>query len=153
MSKPYSLGLRRHMVLRMTGVNALSPAKLARESGIPCRDLSRWLKEAHRLLSTSQEDGNARLRAAEQRAEIVAGSAGLGGSDLTKYLDRKGVTLGELQRWRFALEDSRLELDGASPQTVELACPLDSKEKALAEAVALSVLKTIRNANRGELAG
>jgi hypothetical protein len=46
MTRPFSIALRRQVVARLTGVNAVSAAQLARETGITQQNLSRWLSEA-----------------------------------------------------------------------------------------------------------
>ena len=46
MTRPFSVALKQQMVARLTGVNAVSAAQLARETGITQQNLSRWLSEA-----------------------------------------------------------------------------------------------------------
>jgi surface antigen len=44
MARRFSIALK--MVTRLTGINAMSGAQLARETGIRLQKLSRWLNEA-----------------------------------------------------------------------------------------------------------
>jgi transposase-like protein len=49
MTRRFSIALKQKMVARLTGVNAVSAAQLARETGITQQSLSRWLSEARNL--------------------------------------------------------------------------------------------------------
>jgi len=48
MTRRFSTALKRQMVARLTGVNAVSGAQLSRETGIRQQNLSRWLNEARK---------------------------------------------------------------------------------------------------------
>ena len=62
-------------------------------------------------------------------------------SELTSYLEREGVKLADFERWRIALEEVGGESVGALRRIRQLERDLARKEKALAEAAVLLVLK------------
>lgn len=139
MTKPYSLAFKQKMVRRLIGKDALSALQLARETGIRQQNLSRWLQEARNLPLVSSENGGRRTWTVEQKARVLAEGVKLSGEQLNAYLEREGVKLAEFERWRNALEE-----DGsiaASRHIRKLERELARKEKALAEAAALLVLK------------
>jgi transposase len=49
MTRAYSLAFKRKMIQRLTGKDALSASRLARETGVRQQNLSRWLGEARSL--------------------------------------------------------------------------------------------------------
>jgi transposase-like protein len=77
----------------------------------------------------------------EQKARIVAEASSLSGEQLTEYLRREGVNLAHFERWRLALEQDGRESLATSKHIRKLERELARKEKALAEAAALLVLK------------
>lgn len=60
---------------------------------------------------------------------------------MTAYLDREGVKLALFERWRVALEEDGQGSSATSKRIRKLERELARKEKALAEAAALLVLK------------
>ncbi len=134
------MALKQRMVARLTGVNALSAAQLARESGITQQNLSRWLSEARSLPFVATGNGIASSWSAEQKAQIIAQAAPLAGDPLTAYLQEEGVQLGHYRRWRLALEEAGEESVGMTKRIRKLERELSRKEKALAEVAALLVL-------------
>jgi hypothetical protein len=46
MTRPYSLAFKQKMIQRLTGKDAVSAMRLARETGVRQQNLSRWLDEA-----------------------------------------------------------------------------------------------------------
>jgi transposase len=141
MTKPFSVAFKQKMVQRLTGKYAVSAAQLAREMGVRQQNLSRWLEEARSLpMMANRPPPAVRDRTVEQKARVLAEAAKLDGEELTSYLEREGVKLPEYEQWRLALEGG-----GASTATTkrirQLERELARKEKALAEAAALLVLK------------
>jgi hypothetical protein len=65
----------------------------------------------------------------------------LSGEQLTAYLEAQGVKLADFERWRSALEDGVTGSRSAANRIRQLERELARKEKALAEAAALLVLK------------
>jgi transposase len=139
MTRPYSIALKQQLVARLTGVNALSAAQLARETGITQQNLSRWLSEARS--SPFGGDGIVSAWTVAQKARIIAQAADLGGDQLTTYLHGEGVKLGYFRRWRLALEEAGEESVGMVKRIRKLEQELARKERALAEAAALLLLR------------
>ena len=141
MSKPFSIAFRQKMVDRLTGKDALNPSQLARETGVRQQNLSRWLQEARNLPVVSADKRIERKWTVEQKARIVAAGCVLTGSQLTSYLEREGVQLAHFERWRLALDGDGQSSVAATKRIRRLERELARKEKALAEAAALLVLK------------
>lgn len=118
---------------------------LARETGVKPQTLSRWLQAAHRLplmadrhKESSQYPEQWRV---EDKARIISEAAELSGEELGAYLRREGVHPDQLTAWRRSLQDGQ-DLDKATKRRIaRLERELRRKEKALAEAAALAVLK------------
>ena len=146
MTKPYSMELKQKMVARLTSVNAVSAAQLARETGITQQNLSRWLKDARNSPFVAARNGIVSTWTVEQKARIIEQAAALAGDDLTRYLQGEGVKLGCFRRWRLALDEAGDESLGMTKRIRKLERELARKEKALAEAATLLVLReTIEN--------
>jgi transposase len=140
MTKHFSMALKQQLVSRLTGVNALSAAQLARETGITQQNLSRWLSEARSSPFGATADIVSSW-SAEQKARIIAGAAELGSDQLTAYLQRQGVRLDYFRRWRCALEEAGEESVGMAKRIAKLERELLRKDRALAEAAALLLLR------------
>lgn len=152
--KEYSETVRARMVARLVGPRATSPSRLSQESGIPEGTLYRWLKRAARMpemantrgkKSTSEQTTTTnRRRSGADKLAIVERASGLEGEELGEFLRREGVHLAELEQWRklaaqaLGEEPKRL---APSKEMRRLQADLARKEKALAEAAVLLVLK------------
>jgi transposase len=137
--KSYSVGFKQRMVAKLIGKNAPSANRLAREVGVSQEALSRWRRETRSLPVMA---GKPRRKfSVEQKGEILAATAKLEGDELTGYLERQQVTLGELDRWRVALADDGTGSLAATKRIKKLERELARKDKALAEAAALLILK------------
>jgi hypothetical protein len=77
----------------------------------------------------------------EQKARALAESANLRGDELHAYLEREGIKLVDFERWRIALQEDGRQSSATSKRIRQLERELARKEKALAEAAALLVLK------------
>jgi transposase len=141
MTRPYSIAFKQKMVDRLTGKNAVSAVQLAQESGIRQQNLSRWLQEARSLPLVASENRMDRGWTVEQKARVVAEAAQLTGDALAAHLERVGVKLAVFERWRIALENESNASVAATRRIRELERELSRKEKALAEAATLLVLK------------
>jgi transposase len=141
MTKAYSLAFKQKMVERLTGKNALNPSALGREIGIRQQNLSRWLHEERSLPVVASNTPKSRVWTVEQKAQVLADASKLSGEELTSYLEREGIKLADFERWRIALQED----GGGSAATLKrmrkLERELARKEKALAEAAVLLVLK------------
>jgi len=130
------------MVQRLTGRNAVSATQLARETGVRQQNLSRWLEQSRSLpVVVDKRRPVAPERTVEQKARILAEGSKLTGEELTAYLEREGVNLAHYERWRIALDEGGTASAATSKRIRELERELARKEKALAEAAALLVLK------------
>jgi transposase len=141
MTRPFSIALKQKMIERLTGKNALNPSQLARETGIRQQNLSRWLDEARSLPFVGADKRIVREWTVEQKAQVIAEASTLTGDQLTVYLDREGVKLADYERWRIALEEDGQGSVATSKRIRKLERELARKEKALAEAATLLVLK------------
>jgi len=151
MTRPYSLAFKQKMVQRLTGKNAVSALQLSRETGVQQQSLSRWLRDARSLPLMASKEHVVRKWTVEQKARVLAEASKLSGDQLTSYLDRQDVKLADFDRWRIALEEDGRAETATTKRIRQLERELARKEKALAEAAALLVLKkTVDNLHRDE---
>ena len=142
MTKPFSVAFKQKMVQRLTGRNALSALQLARETGVRQQNLSRWMQEARRLPSMTDKPKPAGgAWGVEQKARVLADAAKFDGEELTVYLEREGVKFAEYEQWRIALDEGGAASTSTNRRIRQLERELARKERALAEAAALLVLK------------
>jgi transposase-like protein len=139
------------MVERLTGKNALNQSQLARETGVRQQNLSMWLEQARSLPLVASDKRNLRQWSVEQKARILAEGSELTGDQLAAFLESAGVKLAEFERWRVALEEDGQGSAATTKRIRKLERELARKEKALAEAATLLVLKkTIESHYRHE---
>jgi transposase len=141
MTRPYSIAFKQKMVERLIGKEAVSALQLSRQTGIRQQNLSRWLEEARSLPFMASETAKERPWTVERKARVLTESANLSGEQLRAYLEREGVRLVDFERWRIALEEDGRESAATTKRIRNLERELARKEKALAEAAALLVLK------------
>jgi transposase-like protein len=143
MPKYFSLSFKQRMVERMTGTHAMSATRLAKEVGVSQDSLSRWLREASSLpVMPKRDERGPRQWTLDEKIRLLAAARGLSGTELTAFLTREQVLLGELEQWRRALETEAPPVPAATAKQIrELERELARKEKALAEAAAILVLK------------
>ena len=128
------------MVARLTGKDAVSARQLALETGLRQPTLSRWLQEASSLPLMPAKRPS-RDWSIEEKIRVLASGSTLTGGDLADFLQREGVLQTDYEQWRVALgEDGRASL-ATMKRIGTLERELARKEKALAEAAALLVLK------------
>ena len=128
------------MVARLTGKDAVSARQLALETGLRQQTLSRWLQAAS-TLPVMPAKRPKRDWSIEEKIRILATASTFTGAELTDLLQREGVLQAEYEQWRLALgEEGRASL-AAMKRIRALERELARKEKALAEAAALLVLK------------
>ena len=155
----YKERFKAEMVKRMLGPNAPSHGKLALETGVPQPTLSRWLRQATTLEEVTRKTGKPtgrrtrrssprRERTADGKLQLVLEAAALSQEELGAFLREKGIFEADLLEWReSALTGLRAEPTArpATPAEVkrvrELERELRRKDKALAEAAALIILK------------
>lgn len=155
----YSEGFRHRMIEKLTGPRAVSATALSDEVGVPQSTLSRWLKGAgtvRRTMPASDDDKQAAPATkrpqdwtAEEKWALVLEAAAVPQAELGAFLRRKGVHEAQLVEWREAAmaglqRPSRRERKAANLEKArihKLERELKRKDKALAEAAALLVLK------------
>jgi transposase len=135
------VAFKQKMVERLTGKNAVSATQLARETGVNQQNLSRWLQEARSLPLVADRPKPVRMWTIEQKVHVLAEACRLDGEELTAYLEREGVKRAEYEQWRLALDEGGIASTSTSKRIRQLERELARKEKALAEAAALLILK------------
>lgn len=154
---PYSAAFRTRMVSKLVGPNAISATQLSKETGLHQATLSRWVKEASTLerkmarkkspTPTPQPPKQPQEWSPEEKLAIVLEASALSEGELGVYLRGKGIHAAVLEEWRRQAlagiqgteRASKLQVE--SRKVRELERELRRKEKALAEAAALLVLK------------
>lgn len=147
----YSAKFKQRMISKLTGPGACSASSLAKEAGVPQSTLSRWLRDAKIPPMTKQKKtGSRRRRSPEDKVRVVMAAAAIGEDQLGAFLRREGLFEADLTRIREEVEEAATEglrargKRGISPEAKEnarLRKELNRKEKALAEAAALLVLR------------
>jgi transposase-like protein len=145
MTRPYSVAFKQKMIERLTGKDAVSANQLAEETGIRQQNLSRWLREARNLPLMDSDKLAVCEWTVEQKARLLADASKLTGEELAAHLECEGVKFAEFEQWRLALEEGGRSSTATSKRIRQLERELARKEKALAEAAALLVLKKTVN--------
>ena len=150
----YSEKFKAALVRRMAGPRAVSASALEVEVGVPQPTLSRWLREAGSVGVMAEDDDKAsgRTRArktwpAMEKLRVLGAASGVDEAKLGEILRREGLHSDDLTRWRDealqGLSPRRADRTSTAERTriKELERELHRKEKALAEAAALLVLR------------
>jgi len=159
----YSEGFKARMIQKMLDPAAMTACGLSRETGVPQGTLSRWLRRARIVGAMSKMNGdptgNGKKAArrpqdwsAAEKLEAVLQASSVSEEDLGAFLRQKGLHEADLSGWRktvmaaatSALVGSRRKSRRPSKESKkirQLEKELDRKEKALAEAAALLMLK------------
>lgn len=139
------------MLEKMLAPGARPVGELAKESGISDSTLYSWKAKAASDggMGSSKKDCRPDDRAVEDKVQVVATASGLVGDELGAFLRREGIHEADLKRWREQIKrglgqgetgptrDARAD----AKRIRELEKELRRKDKALAEAAALLVLK------------
>ncbi len=141
MTRPFSVAFKQKMIHRLTGRKAVSALQLSREIGVRQQNLSRWLSEARTLPLVASDKRTIREWSVAQKAQVLADASFLDGEELVAHLEREGVKFAEFEQWRLALEEGGTASTATTRRIRKLERELARKEKALAEAAALLVLK------------
>lgn len=166
LSANYNDGFKARMIQRLTGPNAMSAMALARESGVSQPTLSRWLREARRLVTMKNDHeerhGNQRRPkdwTIEEKLKAVIAAAAIPDAELGEFLRKNGLHEAQIKEWRRAIQDAfsdgrkreeRSKSAGDSKKISQLEKELLRKDRALAEVTALLALKKKLNALWGE---
>jgi transposase len=145
MTRAYSHAFRQKIIARLIGPDAPSQAQLARETGVKQQNLSRWLEEAREPSPVSSDENDIVPRSVQDKARILDRGIQLTGDELTAFLETEGVQLADFKRWRGALEHDERVPVAITKRIRQLERELTLKDRALAEAATLLMLKgTIR---------
>lgn len=133
------------MVRKMLPPSAVSANALARETGLNQSTLSRWLKEAR---TVGVMDKPAKKWTFLEKLRVVVEASTLRDDSLGEFLRREGLFEAQLREWRVAAEAAFADVPKKSSKTSaeakrikELEWEVLRKDKALAEAAALLILK------------
>lgn len=140
----YSEAFKAQMVRKLLPPGAVSAHVLAAETGLWQATLSRWLKEAG---TVGVMDKPAKKWTAAEKLRVVVEASKLSNNDLGEFLRREGLHEVQLKGWRAAAEAGLVDapkLNKRSPDAKriqQLEWEVRRKDKALAEAAALLILK------------
>lgn len=140
MTKPFSPVFKSKMVERLIGKDAISARQLQQEVGVPQTTLSRWLEEA-RSLPRVPPPKRSKTWTVDEKIKILAEAAKLTGEQLSSFLEQQGLRLAEFEQWRLSLGEEGRSSKAVTNRIRGLERELARKEKALAEAAALLILK------------
>lgn len=132
------------MVRKMLPPGAVSAKALATEMGLNQPTLSRWLKAAR---TVGVMDKPAKKWTTLEKLRVVVEASALRDADLGEFLRREGLHEPQIKEWRAAAEAMFTDATRsrkASPEAKkikELEREVLRKDKALAEAAALLILK------------
>ena len=159
----YPQELRERLVGRMLGAEGKSACSLSKETGVSQTTLSRWNEAARRVASMTKKmdaPGAAAPRPPRrpqdwtpaQRLRAVNEAWALADADLGTWLRREGLHEATLAQWREAAlrglggGGAGGSAPGDAKRVKDLERELSRKDKALAEAAALLVLRGKMNA-------
>ena len=159
----YSPEFRESIIKKMMPPNAQSIASISRETGICSPTLYSWRNQSRREGCVVPADSsNPENWSGADKLAVVIETASLNEAELSEYCRRKGLFVEQIDRWkegaisgnesgatRLSVMERR-EIKLSRQRTRELEKELARKEKALAEAAALLVLKKKLNAMWGE---
>jgi transposase-like protein len=146
----YPVELKERLLERMLGPERRSATSLARETGVGQTTLSRWREKALSVASMTKSTDDPSSPpprrpqdwTAEERLRAVIESSALPDAELGTWLRREGLHEATLAQWR---EAALRGLGGSAPgdakRVKDLERELHRKDKALAEAAALLVLR------------
>ena len=155
----YSETFKAQMVQKLTRPGGPSATRLSREVGVHQSTLSRWVRQAHYVPwqgTPSIPDEPRRTMparrpqdwTAEEKYAVMIEAASLPDEELGAFLRKKGLHQANLRQWRQEMlkglekPGGRSSKNSAETRRIrELERELTRKEKALAEAAALLILK------------
>jgi transposase-like protein len=139
------------LIERMLPPQNVNVPQLSKETGIPKDTLYGWRRQARRArgLGATPAGGGERWSGEEKFAMVVE-TAALNEAERGEYCRKRGLYPEQIQAWRRACEQANAgkaaprpkhETQADKRRIQELECELRRKEKALAEAAALLVLR------------
>ena len=145
----YSDEFKAKIIARLLPPNNEYVPGVAKETGIPKDTLYAW-RIKHRRGNQVVEPGQAGTMTSAQKFDIVLETAGMNEAELSEYCRRKGLYPEQISAWRetfrsantrASVRNEREKNRQLSKENKQLKAELRRKEKALAEAAALLVLK------------
>ena len=149
----YSKEYRESILRRIMPPNSESIARIAKEEGISEQTLRNWQKRARRDgYAAPGTDAQSEEWSTQDKFLIVVETASMNERELAEYARKKGLYVEQIKAWRdacmnanggIAKEAARLNraLKDSQKERRKLERELHRKEKALAEAAALLVLR------------
>ncbi len=145
----YSEAFKSKMVRKMSAPHGPSANALSADVGVHQSTLSRWQREAARVVGMKSNGKSYQSRSAAQKLEAVLEASSLSDHDLGPYLRRNGLYRKDLEQWReqmlkgleTKLKRRRTSKTPEGRRIRELEKEVRRKDAALAETAALLVLK------------
>lgn len=146
----YNKDFKEKLIKLMLPPENRSVKELVDEYGIHEQTLYKWRKDAKSKGVVYQDNGTSRQKySKEMQFQIIIETSLLNNNDLSEYCRRKGIYAEEIEAWKKAFvsgetdEQSKMkqELKEKDAELKSTKKELDRKEKALAEAAALLVLR------------
>lgn len=149
----YSDEKKAAVLKRMLAPECRSPAQLSKEYGISEATLYNWRKAARAKGSLMPDAKQSPEQwSSENKFTVVVETAHLNENELSAYCRQKGLLVEQVKAWRQACEGANRETDAREQantklskadkkRIAELEKELQRKEKALAEAAALLILR------------
>ena len=142
----YRASFKTKMVRKMLPPNGRSASAVAEETGLPQPTLSRWLREVGKVGIMNIP---ARKWTLVEKLRVLLEASRVGESQLGELLRREGVHEAQLTAWRAEVETAlgdgvtrgKRSASAATKRIKELERELRRKDRALAEAAAILVLK------------
>lgn len=147
--RTYPEELKAKIIARLLPPNNEYVPDVAKETGIPKDTLYAW-RIKHRQGNQVVESGHARKMTSAQKFDIVLETASMNEAELSEYCRRNGLYPEQIRAWRETCRcantraserNDREKNRQLSKENKQLKAELRRKEKALAEAAALLVLK------------
>lgn len=158
----FSQEFRENILKRLQAPENKSVSEIAQEEGLPTSTIYTWISKARKdglLIPNSNPSIDDKWRS-EDKLRIVMETFSLNEEELSQYCRKHGLYTTDVKRWRAILESSfgtskpskelERELKAEKETTQKLERELKYKEKALAEAAALLVLRKKADAIWGD---
>jgi transposase len=147
----YSDKFKKSLIAKILPPNNMDIAELAKDTGIPYSTLYTWRSKYKKMAGTNDTDNNIHKRlSGEEKLAIVIETAVMTESELSEYCRCKGLYPNQIKAWRDTCVQAnelrtpskdRKKIKQQNSDIKRLEKELRRKEKALAEAAALLILK------------
>ena len=146
----YSHAVRHGVLKKVLPPESRSIAQVSQETGVNEQTIRNWLKQSKSgILPNEKKDSSPRSLTPKEKYQLVIEAAGINDEQLGEFLRERGLHSEHLTLWDQELRDmidtkkdkQVNENKALKKQVKELEKELLRKEKALAEAAALLVLK------------